>query len=129
MAQNVLHTRMTQKIDTVANWLNSTIIPLAGEICVGTDSEGNVVETKIGDNKSTYASLPSQSKSIFVGTVEQWQEMDAKYPVGTVVILTNDNSGSDVSDDDLGDLFGDTFNPDNQDPPSQDINDLWNNTP
>jgi hypothetical protein len=48
-----LNVRFQQKIDTAENWKNSSLILMAGEIAIESDTN----KFKFGDGKSTYAQL------------------------------------------------------------------------
>jgi hypothetical protein len=56
MAENTktLNVRFQQKIDTAANWLNSTIVLLAGEIAIESDTN----KFKFGDGAHVFKDLP-----------------------------------------------------------------------
>ena len=56
MAENTktLNVRFQQKIDTAANWLNSTIVLLAGEIAIESDTN----KFKFGDGEHVFKDLP-----------------------------------------------------------------------
>lgn len=49
-----MNVRFQQKIDTAANWLNSSIVLLAGEIAIESDTN----KFKFGNGKDVYANLP-----------------------------------------------------------------------
>ncbi len=69
MATNTLNTRIILKNDTAANWAASTLIPLAGELCIEKDSR----KCKLGDGVNTYKDLkyitltPEEINTIIAG--------------------------------------------------------------
>ena len=67
MATKILQTRVQLKYDTLANWLNSTFIPLSGEVCIATVPTGTTTSgvvkppatlAKIGDGTNKFSDLP-----------------------------------------------------------------------
>lgn len=67
MATKVLQSRLQLKYDTLSNWLNSTFIPLSGEVCIATVPTGTTTTgviappatlMKIGDGTNKFADLP-----------------------------------------------------------------------
>lgn len=58
MATNTIKTRIKHRIDTAANWANTTDTPLPGELIIYT-AEGNIpTKMKIGDGVHTASNLP-----------------------------------------------------------------------
>lgn len=57
MNTSFIHTRLKQKIDSLDNWINSTLILLSGEIAV-VDMGNGKFRMKVGDGVSTFNDLP-----------------------------------------------------------------------
>ena len=59
MAENIIKTRIKQRIDTAANWANITIPPLKGEIIIYQSTDANIPnKMKVGDGTTTASNLP-----------------------------------------------------------------------
>ena len=58
MNENILKIRIKHRIDTAANWANTTDIPMPGELIIYA-AEGNIpTKIKIGDGVHTVSNLP-----------------------------------------------------------------------
>ena len=56
MASKILKTRIAHRFDTLQNWIDSTVILMAGEIAVA-DCGDNGIRIKVGDGTKTFAQL------------------------------------------------------------------------
>ena len=56
MASKILKTRIAHRFDTLQNWIDSTVILMAGEIAVA-DCGDNGIRIKVGDGSKTFAQL------------------------------------------------------------------------
>lgn len=64
---NVIKTRIKQKIDFLSNWITNDPILLQGEIGI---VQGDYPKIKIGDGISKFSQLPYSNNSITVGTTD-----------------------------------------------------------
>ena len=49
---------ITNRFDTFENWLESSYIPLPGEICIAHDTVMDMMILKVGDGKRKFIELP-----------------------------------------------------------------------
>lgn len=58
MDEHVIFTRIKHRIDTAANWANTTDIPLSGELIIYAAEDNIPTKMKIGDGVHTASNLP-----------------------------------------------------------------------
>lgn len=94
MATKTLNTRITLKADTTANWSNSTLVLLKGEMAIEIPESGEY-KMKIGDGVNTFGKLsyvamtPTEIKALISSGVVQTVSLSTGTNNGTIAITVD----------------------------------------
>ena len=96
MSEKLVVGRIQQKRATAAEWAESTLVPLEGEIIIyEADDTIPYPRLKVGDGVSLPSQLPffMSGSYVFSGTTEEYNAANESglIPVGSIVIITDDD--------------------------------------
>lgn len=99
MSEKLIQTRIIHKHAQQSDWDDASLVPKQAELLIyDSDENHNFPRFKLGDGTSLARELPFLlTNPVFVGTTEEYNVANdaGLVPVGTIVILTDDEDGND----------------------------------